>query len=149
MSDVLALLTRTNKALRATADAAMRRHGLRLGQNLVLEALWEKDGRTPGELAEYLNVTTPTVVKMATRMSTNGLLTRSRDDTDNRLVRLCLTAKGRALRDPVMAEVDGLRRALTAGLTDRECRDLATTLEKVLRNLIPLGAGPHDYSDQV
>jgi hypothetical protein len=32
-----------------------------------------------------LNVTTPTVVKMATRMTAAGLLTQRRDDRDNRL----------------------------------------------------------------
>ena len=54
----------------------MRRHGLHLGQNHLLAALWERDGRTPVEIAAELRVTTPTVVKMATRMAAAGLLTR-------------------------------------------------------------------------
>lgn len=148
MSDVLALFTQTSKALRAVADAAMQRHGLRLGQNLLLAALWEKDGRTPGELAGHLNVTTPTIVKMATRMSAHGLLTRRRDDVDNRLVRLYLTAKGRALEGPVTAELERLRHHLADDLTDQESRYFTAALEKILHNLGTLRAGPADYSDE-
>src|SRR3954471_9356331 len=89
--EFLDLHSRTAKALRAAAETAMRRHGLHLGQDLVLALLWKRDGSTPGEVAAALNVTTPTVVKTATRMTAAGLLTRRRDDHDNRLVRLWLT----------------------------------------------------------
>lgn len=98
MSAFLDLHGSTSKALRALADRDMRRHGLHLGQNHVLAVLWERDGRTPGEMAAALNVTTPTVVKMATRMTAAGLLVRRPDDRDNRLVRLWLTDKGRELQ---------------------------------------------------
>ena len=85
---------RTSKALRALTEAEMRRHGLHYGQDLVLAVLWERDGRPPGEVAAALHVTTPTIVKMATRMTAAGLLTRRRDERDNRLVRLWLTERG-------------------------------------------------------
>jgi MarR family transcriptional regulator, organic hydroperoxide resistance regulator len=74
--------------MRGAADEAMSRHGVRVGQNMVLEALWDDDGLTPGELAERLHVSTPTVVKSATRMEATGLMARRRDETDRRLVRL-------------------------------------------------------------
>lgn len=131
MPEFLDLHGTTNKALRVLADAAMRRHGLHLGQNHVLALLWETDGRTPGEVAAALNVTTPTVVKMATRMSTAGLLTRRRDKIDSRLVRLWLTDTGRALREPVEAERSALEEQVTADLTDTERRHLMTALAKI------------------
>ncbi|MFC5828963.1 MarR family winged helix-turn-helix transcriptional regulator [Nonomuraea insulae] len=131
MPEFLDLHGTTNKALRVLADAAMRRHGLHLGQNHVLALLWETDGRTPGEVAAALNVTTPTVVKMATRMSTAGLLTRRRDKLDSRLVRLWLTDTGRALREPVEAERSALEEQVTADLTDTERRHLMTALAKI------------------
>jgi DNA-binding MarR family transcriptional regulator len=96
--EFLDLHGRTNKAIRAAADAALRRHGLRLGQDHLLAALWEQDGRTPGEIAAATNVTTPAVTKVAARMIDAGLLTRRRDERDNRLVRLWLTDAGRGLR---------------------------------------------------
>jgi MarR family transcriptional regulator, organic hydroperoxide resistance regulator len=102
---------------------AGRRDGIRV--------LWERDGSTPGEIAAALHVTTPTVVKMATRMSAAGLLTRRRDEHDNRLVRLSLTDAGRALREPVEAERRSLEEKLTADLTETERRYLMTALAKI------------------
>jgi DNA-binding MarR family transcriptional regulator len=140
MPDFLDLHGKTSKALRAAADAGMRRHGLHLGQNLLLAALWEQDGRTPGEIAAALEVTTPTVVKMATRMATAGLLTRARDDRDQRLVRLWLTDTGRALQQPVEAERRRLEEQVTADLTATERRHLLTALAKIHRAATTLPA---------
>ncbi|MEU6584716.1 MarR family transcriptional regulator [Nocardia sp. NPDC046763] len=148
-SDFLDLHGRTSKALRALADRDMRRLGLHLGQNHVLAALWEQDGRTPGEMAAALNVTTPTVVKMATRMAAAGLLTRRRDDKDNRLVRLWLTDRGRDLRDPVEADRKALSDNVTADLTDAERRHLMSALEKIHRAAADLLGEPLDHTDSI
>src|SRR3954465_1459672 len=111
---------RASKVMRAAQETAMRRHGLHLGQNLVLAALWERDGRTPGDIAATLNVTTPTIVKMATRMANAGLLTRRRDHPDNRLVLLYLTEAGRTVRGAVEDELERLEARVTDGLTEPE-----------------------------
>lgn len=131
MPEFLDLHSKTTKALRALAETAMRRHGLHQGQNHLLAVLWEHDGSTPGEIAAALHVTTPTVVKMATRMSAAGLLTRRRDERDSRLVRLWLTDAGRALQEPVEAERRSLEEQITADLTEAELRCLMTALAKV------------------
>ncbi|WP_329172024.1 MarR family winged helix-turn-helix transcriptional regulator [Streptomyces sp. NBC_01477] len=133
MPEFLDLHSRTTKVLRTLADEAMRRHGLHYGQHHLLAALWEQDGRTPGEIAAKLHVTTPTVVKMADRMTASGLLVRRRDDRDNRLVRLWLTDAGRALREPVEAERLELERQVTADLTEAERTQLMAALAKVGR----------------
>ncbi|GAA4622382.1 MarR family winged helix-turn-helix transcriptional regulator [Actinoallomurus vinaceus] len=142
MPEFLDLHGRTNKVVRAAAEAAVRRHGLHLGQDHLLAVLWERDGSTPGEIAAALNVTTPTVVKMATRMATGGLLTRRRDDRDSRLVRLWLTDTGRALREPIEAERRHLEEKITADLTETERRHLMSALAKVHRSANDLLDGP-------
>ncbi|MCX5207809.1 MarR family winged helix-turn-helix transcriptional regulator [Kitasatospora sp. NBC_00240] len=142
MPEFLDLHGRTTKALRALAEAGMRRHGLHLGQNLLLAALWEQDGSTPGEVATALHVTTPTVVKMATRMTTAGLLTRRRDDRDHRLVRLWLTDAGHALQEPVEAERRSLEEKVTADLTDAEREALLSALAKIHRSASDLLGEP-------
>src|SRR5215472_6213072 len=103
MTELLRLFTRASKLMRAAADEAMSQHGVRVGQNLLLEVLWERDGLTPGELADQLGVATPTVVNTATRMEAAGLLSRERDVRDRRLVRLHLTPAGRAAQRPIEA----------------------------------------------
>jgi DNA-binding MarR family transcriptional regulator len=144
MPEFLDLHSRTSKALRALAEAAMRRHGLHLGQNHLLAALWERDGSTPGEIAAALHVTTPTVVKMATRMAAAGLLTRHRDDRDQRLVRLWLTDTGRALREPVEAERRFMEERITADLTETEREHLMNALAKIHRSAGELLSAPDE-----
>ncbi|MFQ6329984.1 MarR family winged helix-turn-helix transcriptional regulator [Nocardia sp. CWNU-33] len=144
MPEFLDLHSKTTKALRAVADAGMRRHGLHLGQNHLLAALWEQDGQTPGELAAALHVTTPTVVKMATRMADAGLLVRQRDDHDNRLVRLWLTDAGHDLREPVEAERRSLEEVITADLTATEREHLLSALAKIHRAATDLLHGSAD-----
>jgi MarR family transcriptional regulator, organic hydroperoxide resistance regulator len=133
MPEFLDLHSKTAKALRALAEEVMQRHGLHLGQNHLLAALWEEDGATPGDIAAALHVTTPTIVKMATRMSAAGLLTRRRDEKDNRLVRLWLTDAGRALRKPIEAERRLMEEKLTANLTQSERKHLLNALTKIHR----------------
>jgi DNA-binding MarR family transcriptional regulator len=96
------------------------------------------DGLTPGELAARLGVATPTVVKSATRMAAAGLLTRRRDDTDARLVRLHLTDHARRARaHRVRPGPAGLRIAET--LTDEERRLLRGALTKIIDELSDTG----------
>lgn len=135
MNELLALFTRSSKLARAAADEAMSRHGVRVGQNLLLEVLWETDGLTPGELAGRLHVATPTVVKSANRMATTGLLVRKPDPADARLVRLYLTDRARSVRRAIEQEWDELERRMTATLTSAEREHLRSALTKIIAQL--------------
>jgi MarR family transcriptional regulator, organic hydroperoxide resistance regulator len=135
VDDFIGLFTRAAKLMRGAADEAYRRHGVHVGQNLLLEVLWANDGLTPGEIARRLNLATPTVVKMASRMQSAGLLTRRADETDARLVRLHLTDHGRALRKPLMADRGALEQRATAGLTSEQRRQFDAALGKLIENL--------------
>jgi len=132
VTDVIRLLTRAQKLLRAAADEAMSAHGVRIGQNLVLEVLWERDGLSPGELAARLQVATPTVVNTATRMVKDGLIDRRPDPGDRRLVRLYLTEKGRSAQAPIEAARARLAAHALATLTAEERETLATALQKIV-----------------
>lgn len=144
MSEFMDVFARASKAMRAVSETAMRRHGLHLGQNRVLALLWERDGMTPGEIAAALEVTTPTIVKMVTRMAASGLLVRRRDDPDNRLVRLYLTDAGRALQQAIEDEMSRIEAGVTAGLTAAELDLLTAALGKVATSARALITGPID-----
>ncbi|GAA4566314.1 MarR family winged helix-turn-helix transcriptional regulator [Planotetraspora kaengkrachanensis] len=144
MTELIRLLTRAQKLLRTASDDAMSRHGVRVGQNLVLEVLWETDGLTPGELASRLHVTTPTVVNTATRMESAGLLVRRRDPADGRLVRLYLTPKAQAARQPIEEARRRLAEHATATLTDDERRHMRSALEKIIKRMTE---SPPDLGD--
>jgi DNA-binding MarR family transcriptional regulator len=133
MPTFLDLHGKTTKVLRTLAERAMQRYGLRDGQNHLLAVLWQRDGATPGEIATWLHVTTPTVVKMATRMTRAGLLTRRRDAKDHRLVRLWLTSVGRSLQQPIEAERQAIEAQVTAELTAAEREHVLRALAKIHR----------------
>jgi len=143
--ELLDLHGQTTKVIRAAADAAMRRHGLRLGQDHLLAALWEQDGRTPGDIAAATNVTTPAVTKASARMAEAGLLTRRPDERDNRLVRLWLTDAGRALQKPIEEERRLLEEKITERLTATERKHLISALAKIHQSASDLlGGDPMD-----
>ncbi|MFI7601293.1 MarR family winged helix-turn-helix transcriptional regulator [Actinoplanes sp. NPDC049681] len=144
MSDFIDAYMRSSKTFRAVSDAALRRHGLRLGQNLLLAVLWENDGQTPGTIAAEVNVMTPTIVKMANRMTAAGLLTRRRDEHDSRLVRLYLTDAGRDLREPVEKEMHNLGQQLTAGLEPDEVATMIRLLHRVTANALGSESATHE-----
>jgi MarR family transcriptional regulator, organic hydroperoxide resistance regulator len=146
MDEFSDLFTRAAKLMRGAAEEGLSRHGVRVGQNLVIAALAEHDGLTPGELAQRLHVTTPTIVKMATRMEGVGLLGRRRDTRDARLVRLHLTGRGRALVEPIEQERRRLQERATASLTPAERRQLEAALRKIVANLEPI-APPVEHGD--
>jgi DNA-binding MarR family transcriptional regulator len=135
MNEFLSVFTRAAKLARTAADEAMSQHGVRVGQNLLLEVLWDTDGLTPGELAARLHVAKPTVVKSATRMEATGLLERRRDQHDARLVRLWLTPHGRDVRSAIEAERDALAGRMLAPLTARECETLISALQKIINEI--------------
>jgi DNA-binding MarR family transcriptional regulator len=135
MSEFIAAFTRAAKLLRAEADVAMSKHGVRVGQNLVLEALWSRDGQTPGELAQTLDITTPTVVKMSSRMEAAGLVVRKPDDRDGRLVRLYLTEHGRSLQQAISDELIELERWVTRLLSPTERQQVLIGLRRMAESL--------------
>ena len=132
MADLLTLFTRAAKLLREAADEAMSQHGVRVGQHIVLSALWDQDGLTPGEIARRLGIATPTIVNTATRMEEAGLVARQPDPADARLVRLYLTPRGRSVREPVRAARAALERHATASLTAAELETLRAALTKII-----------------
>jgi DNA-binding MarR family transcriptional regulator len=123
------------RAMAMAAEAAYNRHGVRAGQQFILQCLWETDGLAPGEIARRLELSTPTVTRATTRMEGAGLLRREPHPTDARLVRLRLTDRGRALESVIAEEMVRLsERALrTLDATERE--QFVRFLGEIRRNL--------------
>jgi MarR family transcriptional regulator for hemolysin len=135
VNEFLTLFTRASKLLREAADEAMSRHGVRVGQNVILEVLWQDDGLTPGEIARRLDLATPTVVNAATRMEEAGLVVRERDNADGRLVRLYLTPGARCVRGAIEHERSALEHRATSRLSNQERRHLDSALAKIIDTL--------------
>ncbi|WP_394259100.1 MarR family winged helix-turn-helix transcriptional regulator [Xanthobacter autotrophicus] len=72
--------------------------GLTYPQYLVMVALWEKDDQTVGGIGEKLALESSTLTPLLKRLEALGLVSRSRDPADERVVRVRLTDQGQALR---------------------------------------------------
>src|SRR5882757_4795205 len=125
----------TKHALAAATAAAFSRHGVHQGQQFILRQLWAEDGQTPGEIAKRLGLATPTVTRAATRMEAAGLLRRAPHPSDARLVRLCLTAKGRALETTIAEEMHLLTARALHGLDADARKTLIDALNTITANL--------------
>lgn len=129
----------TKHALAHASMVAFSRHGVHEGQQYVLRCLWEEDGLAPGEVAKRLGLATPTVTRATSRMEAAGLLSREPHPTDRRLVRLMLTAKGRALEDAICRELNQLNDRALAGFNPTEQAALVGALEQIQKNLAVQG----------
>lgn len=127
------------RAMALASEVAFGRHGVRAGQQYILMTLWEDDCTAPGEIAKRLGLSTPTVTRAATRMEAAGLLTRQPHPTDRRLVRLCLTDRGRSLERAIDQEMRQLTDRALQSLTPEERADLVRYLTEMRRNLTDLG----------
>ncbi|MBV8489266.1 MAG: MarR family transcriptional regulator [Candidatus Eremiobacteraeota bacterium] len=135
MSDFVAALRGTVRALRAEVDRMLTAHGLRLGQYQLLRVLWERDGQTPRELAEAVGVEMPTVTRTVQRMVRDGFVRREAHPRDARSVRIFVTQKGRdaqAVASQVLQA--GTERALS-GFSAAEQAELTAQLERIRENL--------------
>jgi len=88
--------------------------GLTYPQYLVMLVLWERDDRAVHELGDLLQLDSGTLTPLLKRLENSGLLSRQRDQTDERRVRIRLTAPGKALKQAassipasVMCQVGG------------------------------------------
>ncbi len=126
---------RASRVARERTDKVLAGHGVRVGQQIVLEALWREDGLTPGELARRIGVETPTVVRGVRRMEAAGLVVRRDDPRDGRLVRVYLTDRGRELEGIIPQAEDEVIEEAFSGFSVKDREQLTRLLSRVLENL--------------
>lgn len=111
------LLVRAGQALRRFTQRAAAAHGLSATGLEVLAALAELDefnGLSQRDLAGRLRLAPATLTPVLDALEAEGALTRARDRTDRRLVRISITQRGREL---YAAAAAGVAEAL-AGLPE-------------------------------
>lgn len=116
-----ALYAATNAITRAYRDPLVKL-GLTYPQYLVMVVLWEQGARTVGGLAGVLQLDPSTLTPLLKRLEVAGWITRTRDNSDERVVRIDLTDAGRQLRRPVAAIQKSV--ASRTRLSDAEFVDL-------------------------
>ncbi len=105
------------------------------GMGLVLFSLYEQDERTIKEIAARTQLANSTLSGMLSRMEKAGLIERSRDVQDGRLVRVRLTSRAHSLETKCRSLLKRMSDLIEMGLGARKVaqagqllRDLTNTL---------------------
>ncbi len=132
---LLHVMARASRAVKASMQAPLERHGVHAGQNFILERLWDRDGQTPGEIAEAVGVEGPTVVRALQRMAAAGLVIRKRHPTDGRQIAIHLTPSGAQLRVQIPRVLRQVEEQAFEGFSKAERAQLLALLDRVSGNL--------------
>ena len=116
----------------------LRRHGLgRLSpaQGRILMALYEQDDIPVRKLSEMTSLDKSTLSLSLTRMEQFGLVERSGDEKDRRVVRVKLTRNGRSHRQACHEAMQELTDILYCGVTNEERGVFLRVLNQLFENV--------------
>jgi DNA-binding MarR family transcriptional regulator len=134
-ASLLHVMARVSRALKASAEVALERHGVHAGQSFILERLWERDGQTTREIADAIGVEGPTAVRALQRMAAAGLVVRKDDPTDGRQVTIHLTAAGARLRTQLPRVLRQVEEHALANFSSADRTRLMALLERLSANV--------------
>ena len=124
-------MARTTAVLTHAWEQSLRRHGVTLTQYNVLRIL--RGAGSPGlcrhEVASRLVTQVPDVSRLLDRMMRAGLVTRTRNITDRRLVTACITPAGLHLLEQLDVPSYGISDEQLAHMSDQEVETLIELLE--------------------
>jgi DNA-binding MarR family transcriptional regulator len=123
-------VVRTSSALTDAMDDLVRPHGISSTQYNVLRILRgaEPAGLCRNELRDRMLTRMPDVTRLLDRMEEAGLVARSRDNSDRRMVSTRITVNGNRLLDKLDAPVKELNTRRIGHLTDAQLRSLVDLL---------------------
>ena len=125
-------LYRTSTDVIAALEAkALRPLGLSHTGFALLVTIWVGGPQEVRSLARKHRLSKPSITSAIGTLERAGLVTRERSGDDRRLVSVALTAQGRRLVRKAQAALHRCERALTAGLTKAERRQMAAWLRRV------------------
>ncbi|KAB0563471.1 MarR family transcriptional regulator [Pseudomonas palleroniana] len=107
--------------------------GLTYPQYLAMMVLWEEDGLTVSEISNRLLTDPGSLTPLLKRLEAEGLLSRTRNREDERVVVVELTDSGRALQDKAMGIPQCILGA--SGLELEQLRKLQADLVALRSNL--------------
>ena len=99
-------------------------------QYITMMVLWEHKEITVKEIGEFLYLDSGTLTPVLKTLEKKGLLTRHRSGEDERVLKICITEKGEALKEQA-ADIP-LKMGACLKLSMEEAKELYTLLYKVL-----------------
>ncbi len=133
--DIGPLLVQVCRAQRNRAAAALDALHIHVGQENLVYRLAVEEGVSQTQLAGALCLDASTVTKMLARLERDGVIERRSDAEDARILRVYLTAHGKALVQPVLDVWRQMEERITDGMSEAEILLLRRLLLHIQNNL--------------
>ena len=130
------LLRRVGDTLVRCQDSIFGQYGLTTEQWGVLTAIKARGPMRPTDLADLLERSPNSISMLVDRMVKTGLVRRTRDRKDRRVVTVSFTEKGKTAVEPAIPAGWEFIHEVLSPLSDNEQRDLASMLERVKCELV-------------
>lgn len=137
---LLYLLAASSDRASAQFHAHVRAQGLRVPEWRVLACLVDDDGMMITQLAKLSLMEQSRMTRIVDQMDARGLVARAPDNADKRRVRVCLTEKGRALADTLVADARTHEARLLSSLADTDAERIKVVLQTLLDTLEERGS---------
>ncbi|WP_085994259.1 MarR family winged helix-turn-helix transcriptional regulator [Oceanobacillus senegalensis] len=99
--EIRILLDKICARTRRNYSESLRQYNIHVGQDHALRQLWMEEGMTQFELSKRMGCEPSTTTNMIKKLEEYGLIYRTRDSKDRRVIRVYLTPEGKALQEPV------------------------------------------------
>lgn len=113
----------------------LMKHDIHLGQPAILECILAHDQCTQREVAQWLQVSQPSIATSVKRMQKAGLLTKRPDEEDLRVTRLSVTEEGKRRLELGRRECDRVDTGMFRGFTEEEMKILQEYLDRLIDNM--------------
>jgi DNA-binding MarR family transcriptional regulator len=126
--------------MRRDMESSLRSIGLTLTQWRALAALVHTPGATHSDLVKHLEIEAPSVTSLVNGMERKGWVRQERSETDARVKRLFLTARGRTTVDTARRACAPVERRMEAALPDADRDSLKSLLQAMIRGMQHTGS---------
>ena len=137
-NDLLAtLLNKTTRALSTRLQSILTREGFDVTseQWMILILLWDKDGRSPYQIADIIGKDRAAVTRLIDGLEKRNLVVRIKDRNDSRQKQVYLTPRGKALeKELIPLGLSNMQKA-NQGISSEEIESCKAVLRKIYRNL--------------
>jgi MarR family transcriptional regulator for hemolysin len=128
-----------NRKLRAAFDALVREHGMTLARARVFHRLSRRDGINQRELADELELETPTLVRILDAMEAQSFIERRAVPSDRRAKQIFMTESGKVVAAEVEALATGVRADILEGISDEDIGMALKVIRAMTANLQNVG----------
>jgi MarR family transcriptional regulator for hemolysin len=132
-------LSAFNRKLRAAFDALVREHGMTLSRARVFRKLSRRDGINQRELADELELETPTLVRILDAMEAQNFIERRAAISDRRAKQIFMTESGKVVAAEVEALATGVRADILEGISDEDVAMALKVIRAMTANLQNVG----------